>query len=47
MKTSIRIAVVAALALSAILGAPQAQNAAPRHSVATGVVSSPNEELCC
>jgi hypothetical protein len=47
MKTSIRIAAVVALALSAILGAPQAPQAAPRHPAVAGSSASPNEELCC
>jgi hypothetical protein len=49
MKTSIRIAAVAAIALSAILGAPQAHNAAPRHSAVTASVAagSGGDEYCC
>lgn len=47
MKTSIRIAVVTALALSAILGAPQAHHATSTHSAVAGAVATPNEELCC
>jgi hypothetical protein len=48
MKTSIRIAVVTALALSAILGAPQAHHATPQHSIVAVGVSAPNgDELCC
>jgi hypothetical protein len=43
MKTSIRIAVVAALALSAIFGAPQAHHATQQRPA----VAATNLELCC
>lgn len=48
MKTSIRIAVVTALALSAILGVPQAHHATLQHPAVAASTSQPNgDELCC
>jgi hypothetical protein len=44
---SIRIAVVTALALAAILGAPQVHHAAQQHHSVRDLAAGPNVELCC